>query len=129
MQIFFFKSKSFEETLPMLKTVNAFCLEVLRMFPPAPVVFGRAKKGFMLQSTSGNFLIKRHSLLCGVVYIHIEIQVYFKIPNRFYLNPNFFRAPLIFAQQRRAKINGARKRPIFAQLGARKLIVRVLLRF
>ena len=46
-----------------------------------------------------------------------------------YLNPIFFRAPLIFAQQRRAKINGERKRPIFAQLGARKLIVRVLLKF
>ena len=45
------------------------------------------------------------------------------------LIPFFFRAALIFAQQSRAKINGARKRPIFAQLGARKLTVRVLLKF
>ena len=45
------------------------------------------------------------------------------------LIPFFFRAPLIFAQQRRAKINGARKGPTFAQLGARKLIVCVLLKF
>ena len=44
----------------------------------------------------------------------------------YYLNPIFFRAPLIFAYQRRAKINGALKRPIFAQFGARKLIAQIL---
>ena len=38
-----------------------------------------------------------------------------------YLNTFNFRAPLIFAQERCAKIKGARKRPIFAHLAAQKL--------
>ena len=38
-----------------------------------------------------------------------------------YLNPFNFRAPLIFAQERCAKIKGTRKRLIFAHSAAQKL--------
>ena len=44
------------------------------------------------------------------------------IKNKFeYLNTFNFRAPFIFAQEKCAKIKGARKRPIFAHSAARKL--------
>ena len=36
-------------------------------------------------------------------------------------NPFYFHAPLIFAQTKRAKIKGERKRPFFAHFGARKI--------
>ena len=41
--------------------------------------------------------------------------------NKYYLIPFNFRAPLIFAQLKRAKNEGARKWPIFAHDGAREL--------
>ena len=49
----------------------------------------------------------------------IPASIFFQIQTT--LNPINFRAPLIFAQRRCAKIKGARNRPIFAHSAARKL--------
>ena len=84
--IFFKSEKSYEETLPLLKTVNAFYFEVARMFPSAPIVFGRAKKDFTLQSTSGNFLIKQQSLLCGSFYVAHRDSNVFHDPESFQID-------------------------------------------
>ena len=58
-------------------------------------------------------------------FIYILYPIIIKIPILsgvgHYLNPINFRAPLIFAQRRCAKIKGARNRPIFAHSAARKL--------
>ena len=82
----FLKSMNYQKTLPTLKVVNAFYLEVLRMFPVAAFIFGRAKKDFTLQSTSGNFAINEKDLLCGNLHISHRDAALFHDPDTFLLN-------------------------------------------
>lgn len=55
-------------TLESLPYINAFILEIIRLFPPAVTKFGRAEKDFLLESTSGTFKVNKNELLCGYVY-------------------------------------------------------------
>jgi cytochrome P450 len=55
------------DVLHSLPHVHAFFLEVLRLYA-IPTVYGRAKKDFVLHSTSGNFAIRKGQLLCGMPY-------------------------------------------------------------
>ena len=78
-----FSSKNYIEVLPTLNYINSFFLEVLRMFPPAPSVFGRAIKDFVLNSTSGRFLIKEGAQLNGQIYISQRDAMLFEHPDEF----------------------------------------------
>ena len=58
-------------TTPSFKTaqgmplVKSFVYETLRLNPPVPLQFGRAKKDFLLTSHDAAFEVKRGELLCG----------------------------------------------------------------
>ena len=81
----FFAASSYEETLPKLKHVHAFFLETLRMHP-FRIIYGRAKKDFLLTSTNGNFQVKENELLCGCLHLIQRDPELFVEPDAFMLN-------------------------------------------
>lgn len=66
--------------MPLL---NNFILEVLRMHPPVPVFFGRAREDFILDSESGKFIVKKDQLLVGNVRMAHRDSSIFHHPDKF----------------------------------------------
>lgn len=71
------------EAFKKMPHLHNFILEVLRMHPPVPVFFGRAKDNFILQSESGNFIVKKDELLVGNVHMAHRDESIFDQPNTF----------------------------------------------
>lgn len=72
--------------LPELTSIHAFYMEIIRLFPLEPRFLRRAKKDFVMRSTSGNFAINEGDLLCGYPYIARRDPNVFEKPNRIILN-------------------------------------------
>ena len=78
----FFAADCYDDVLPTLQNIHAFYMEVLRVHP-IPVIYGRAKKDFLMKSTSGTFDVKENDLLCGMpYYVHRDPNL-FEDPNDF----------------------------------------------
>nr|QJI54761.1 cytochrome CYP443C1 [Nematostella vectensis] len=76
------------ESLNQMNRLHWFVLENLRMCPPVPLFFGRARNDFILHSSRGSFDIKADELLVGNVYeIHRDPNVFVNpevfMPSRF----------------------------------------------
>ena len=82
----FLAATDYDEVFPTLKYVHSFYLEVMRMHPPVPSIYGRAKQDFKLQSTSGWFKIKKNDLLCASVFLIQRDPNLFAKPDTFMLN-------------------------------------------
>ena len=67
--------------------VQSFVYETLRLNPPVPLQYGRARKDFLLKSHDSVFEVKRGELLCG----------YQKLPM---MDPKVFNNPEIFDPER-----------------------------
>lgn len=83
---------SFEKVKEM-DLVNSFVYETLRMSPPVPNQYGRARKDFDLSSHNAVYEIKKGELLCG--YQPLVMQ-----------DPNIFENPKEFVYNRFSKEKG-----------------------
>lgn len=66
-----------KEALTEMPLLHNFILELLRMHPPVPVFFGRAREDFILNSDSGKFIVKKDELLVGNVHmVHRDERIF-----------------------------------------------------
>jgi len=72
-----------EEALKKMTLLSNFILEVLRMHPPVPVFFGRARDDFTLESESGKFFVGKDQLLVGNVHMAHRDSSVFDQPEKF----------------------------------------------
>lgn len=77
---------SWGDVFKTLTTVHSFYLEVLRMYPPVPSIYGRATCDFNIESTSGTFSIKKGTQLCASVVLMHRDKNTFENPETFVLN-------------------------------------------
>ncbi|KAK3739600.1 hypothetical protein QZH41_011218, partial [Actinostola sp. cb2023] len=72
------------ESMKKMKQLDRFILEVVfRLSPPVPVLFGRANKDLLLQSSSGSFEVKSDELIVGNVYLIQRDPTVFANPDAF----------------------------------------------
>ncbi|KAM7440752.1 hypothetical protein ABFA07_010146 [Porites harrisoni] len=74
-----FSKESLKE-MPLLKN---FVLEVLRMHPPVPVFFGRARDNLNLETDSEKFRVRKDELLVGNVHMAHRDESIFDQPDTF----------------------------------------------
>ena len=84
------------ETVKEMDLVNSFVYETLRLDPPVPQQFGRARKDFDLTSHNTVYEIKKGELLCG--YQPLVMR-----------DPEIFENPEDFVYNRFSKKNGGNK--------------------
>ncbi|KAL9988425.1 hypothetical protein ACROYT_G002868 [Oculina patagonica] len=72
-----------EEAFKEMPHLQNFILEVLRMHPPVPVFFGRARDDFILHSESGKFIVKKDELLVANVHMAHRDESIFDQPDKF----------------------------------------------
>lgn len=70
-------------SLSQLENIENFILEVVRMHPPAFMMFGEACMDFVLKARLGSFNIKKGSLICGNIYQIQRDASIFQNPNNF----------------------------------------------
>lgn len=69
--------------LPKLVVLDAIIKETLRLHTPVPFVFAEARKDFVINSSSGNYMVKKGALLNGLVsHAHRDPDV-FEQPDSF----------------------------------------------
>lgn len=71
------------ESVKELELVNSFVYETLRLNPPVPLQFGRARKDFKLSSHDSVFEIKKGELLCGYQPLAMRDGKVFDDPEKF----------------------------------------------
>jgi len=76
------------KALESMSLVQSTVYEALRMEPPVPFQYARAKQDFVLESHDAAFRIKKGEMLGGVAYYASRDPVIFKDPNTF--NPKRF---------------------------------------
>lgn len=74
------------ETVKEMDLVNSFVYETLRLNPPVPSQFGRARKDFDLSSHNAVFEIKKGELLCGYQPVVMRDPKIFENPEDFVYN-------------------------------------------
>lgn len=74
------------ETVKEMELVNSFVYETLRLNPPVPQQFGRARKDFDLSSHDAVFGIKKGELLCGYQPLVMRDPKIFENPEEFVYN-------------------------------------------
>lgn len=74
------------ETVKEMDLVNSFVYETLRMSPPVPQQFGRARKDFDLSSHDAVYEIKKGELLCGFQPMVMKDPKIFENPENFVYN-------------------------------------------
>ncbi|XP_042004809.1 fatty acid hydroperoxide lyase, chloroplastic-like [Salvia splendens] len=84
------------ETVKEMDLVNSFVYETLRLDPPVPQQFGRARKDFNLTSHNAVYEIKKGELLCGFQPLVMR-------------DPKIFENPEDFVYNRFSKENGGNK--------------------
>lgn len=63
--------------------VESFVCETLRLNPPVPIQYGRARKDFLLQSHDSTFEVKKGELLCGFQKLVMRDPKVFDDPETF----------------------------------------------
>ncbi|GFP79578.1 linolenate hydroperoxide lyase chloroplastic [Phtheirospermum japonicum] len=76
------KGLSFE-TVREMDLINSFVYETLRLSPPVPSQFGRARKDFDLSSHEAVYEIKKGELLCGYQPVVMRDPKIFENPEEF----------------------------------------------
>ncbi|PIN22161.1 Cytochrome P450 [Handroanthus impetiginosus] len=71
------------ETVKQMELVNSFVYETLRLSPPVPQQFARARKDFELSSHDAIFDIKKGELLCGYQPLVMRDPKIFENPEDF----------------------------------------------
>ncbi|KAL5081997.1 hypothetical protein RYX36_010418 [Vicia faba] len=71
------------DSLKNLELINSVVYETLRMNPPVPLQFGRARKDFQLTSNDSLFNIKKGELLCGYQKLVMRDPAVFDEPESF----------------------------------------------
>lgn len=71
------------DSLKEMELINSTVYETLRMNPPVPLQFGRARKDFRLNSYDSSFNVKKGELLCGYQKLVMRDSVVFDEPDRF----------------------------------------------
>nr|CAB54848.1 hydroperoxide lyase [Medicago sativa] len=71
------------DSLKELELINSVVYETLRMNPPVPLQFGRARKDFQLSSYDSAFNVKKGELLCGFQKLIMRDPVVFDEPEQF----------------------------------------------
>lgn len=74
------------DTVKEMDLVNSFVYETLRMSPPVPNQYGRARKDFDLSSHNAVFEIKKGELLCGYQPLVMQDPKIFENPEKFVYN-------------------------------------------
>ncbi|KAL8474280.1 hypothetical protein ACS0TY_030927 [Phlomoides rotata] len=74
------------ETVKEMELVNSFVYETLRLAPPVPSQYARARKDFDLRSHNSVFEIKKGELLCGYQQIVMRDPNIFENPEEFVYN-------------------------------------------
>lgn len=74
------------ETVKEMDLVNSFVYETLRLAPPVPLQYARARKDFDLSSHNSVFEIKKGELLCGYQQIVMRDPTIFENPEEFVYN-------------------------------------------
>ncbi|XP_047941242.1 fatty acid hydroperoxide lyase, chloroplastic-like [Salvia hispanica] len=74
------------ETVKEMDLVNSFVYETLRLNPPVPQQFGRARKNFDLSSHTTVYEIKKGELLCGFQPLVMRDPKIFENPEEFVYN-------------------------------------------
>lgn len=72
-----------EASLEEMILLHNFILEVLRMHPPVPVFFGRARDDFSLETECGTFSVRKDQLLVGNVHMAHRDSSIFDQPDKF----------------------------------------------
>lgn len=76
------ESLSFHSVM-QLDLVNSFVYEALRLNPPVPLQFGRARKDFTLSSHDSAFEVKKGEVLCGYQPLVMRDGKVFDDPEKF----------------------------------------------
>lgn len=71
------------KTIQEMPRVQSFVYETLRLNPPVPLQFGRARKDFMLKSHDSVFEVKKGELLCGYQLLPMRDPKVFDDPEKF----------------------------------------------
>ncbi|KAG8387043.1 hypothetical protein BUALT_Bualt03G0212000 [Buddleja alternifolia] len=71
------------ETVKQMELINSFVYETLRLNPPVPTQYGRARKDFELNSHDAIFEIKKGELLCGYQALVMRDSKIFENPEDF----------------------------------------------
>ncbi|KAL0295539.1 UNVERIFIED_CONTAM: Fatty acid hydroperoxide lyase, chloroplastic [Sesamum calycinum] len=74
------------ETVQQMELVFSFVYETLRLNPPVPSQFGRARKDFELSSHDAVFQIKKGEMLCGYQPLVMQDPKIFENPEDFVYN-------------------------------------------
>ncbi|KAL6975687.1 hypothetical protein U1Q18_024482 [Sarracenia purpurea var. burkii] len=69
-----------------LELVRSFVYETLRLSPPVPLQYGRARKDFLLSSHDSVYEIKKGELLCGYQPLAMRDPKVFADPEKFVLD-------------------------------------------
>lgn len=77
------KAELLEAALKEMTLLHNFILEVLRMHPPVPVFFGRARDDFILDTECGKFMVRKDTLLVGNVHMAQRDSTLFDQPDTF----------------------------------------------
>jgi hydroperoxide lyase len=70
-------------SLKEMELINSVVYETLRLNPPVPLQFGRARKDFQLSTYDSAFNVKKGELLCGYQKLVMRDPVVFNEPDQF----------------------------------------------
>ncbi|XP_073154645.1 fatty acid hydroperoxide lyase, chloroplastic [Henckelia pumila] len=71
------------ESVRQMELINSFVYETLRLNPPVPLQYARARKDFDLETKGGVFAIKKGELLCGYQPLVMKDSAVFENPEEF----------------------------------------------
>ncbi|CAO2842116.1 unnamed protein product [Amaranthus hypochondriacus] len=74
------------DTVQSMPNVGSFVYETLRLKPPVPLQYGRARRDFVIQSHDSRFEVKKGELLCGFQPLVMRDPKVFYDPNKFVPN-------------------------------------------
>ncbi|XP_047311445.1 fatty acid hydroperoxide lyase, chloroplastic [Impatiens glandulifera] len=71
------------ESVKKMDLVQSFVYETMRLNPPVPTQYGRARKDFILSSYESSFEVKKGELLCGYQPLVMKDPNVFEEPDKF----------------------------------------------
>ncbi|XP_073280526.1 fatty acid hydroperoxide lyase, chloroplastic [Primulina huaijiensis] len=71
------------ESVKQMELINSFVYETLRLNPPVPLQYARARKDFDLETEGRVFAIKKGELLCGYQPLVMKDSAVFENPEEF----------------------------------------------